>query len=179
MTFPRLSYACGSTPAYQRSRPTVVAFATGSRPGCALYITTILSLVRYSLLHLPFPTNFSPMALSLTFEVEALYAALPILPGKSCIRLLRVFAPPVNDLDAPIRCELSVADLDTKPPYCAISYVWATKAPVPSYVICDGVPLTVTENCYATLHNLRARLGSFVIWIDALCINQQDDRDKE
>jgi hypothetical protein len=111
-------------------------------------------------------------------DIETLYGNSRITPGTACVRLLRVLASSF-DPDRPIRCELSVADLDTKPVYCAISYVWGTEALVPKNVICDGVALTVTDNCYAALHSLRGRLGSFVIWIDALCINQQDDRDKE
>jgi hypothetical protein len=109
---------------------------------------------------------------------QALYDALPIPPSSACIRLLKVLAP-ADEQNAPIRCELFVADLDAKPEYCALSYVWGTVAPVSDYVICNGVASMVTTNCHSALRNLQTRLGGFTIWIDALCIHQHDDRDKE
>jgi hypothetical protein len=44
---------------------------------------------------------------------------------------------------------------------------------------CNGVSLTVTDNCHAALQNLRMRLGLYVIWVDALCINQRVNCDRE
>jgi hypothetical protein len=114
-----------------------------------------------------------------TFDVASLYAALPISQGSTCIRLLRVLAAPAKEPDAPICCELFVEELKDKPEYSAMSYVWGRKAPSPKYVFCNGVALAVTDNCFAGLQNLRSRLDSYVIWINALCINQEDDHDKE
>jgi hypothetical protein len=123
----------------------------------------------------------SPLGMS-NSEIDSLYAALPIPSGSKCIRLLRILAPSAYEAtSSPIRCELTVADLEQTPTprYCALSYVWGTKSPVPECIICNDVALHVTTNCYAAIHNLRARLDSMPIWIDAVCLNQRNTEDKE
>lgn len=109
---------------------------------------------------------------------QRLYDELPV--SAQSIRLLRVHAGDESSTgDTPIRCELSVAHLTTNPVYAALSYVWGDPSTPPDHVFCNGVPIPVTSNCYQALQHLRAINGSFVVWIDAVCINQHDPSDKE
>jgi len=112
-----------------------------------------------------------------SYVIQQYYATLQIPSGSKSIRLLHVQAP-VGGLDEPLRCDLSVADLDSKPQYTAISYVWGAMSPVPDTITCGGVNLPLTPNALSALHHLRAQIGAFAIWIDAICINQLDDGEK-
>lgn len=60
--------------------------------------------------------------------------------------------------------------------YIALSYVWGPQTPAHTIMI-DGVPFRVGPNLYLALQQLRRsqriRQG-FMVWIDAICINQQD-----
>lgn len=106
-----------------------------------------------------------------------LYASLPV--SSKCIRLLRISACEGSQgHDAPLQCHLYVADLDTAPSYTALSYVWGTFSTPPQHVYCDEVAVAVTSNCHSALRHLRDILGTFTIWVDAICINQKDVNDK-
>ncbi|KAK8051767.1 heterokaryon incompatibility protein [Apiospora rasikravindrae] len=60
--------------------------------------------------------------------------------------------------------------------YVALSYVWGPQTPAKTILI-DGLPFDVGPNLYLALEQLRRsqriRQG-FKVWIDAICINQQD-----
>lgn len=45
-------------------------------------------------------------------------------------------------------------------------------------ISCGPYTIEITANCFSALFHLREQLGSFVIWIDAICINQTDAREK-
>ncbi|KAF2001907.1 heterokaryon incompatibility, partial [Amniculicola lignicola CBS 123094] len=61
--------------------------------------------------------------------------------------------------------------------FTALSYVWGP--PGPSHVFLLGIPFPVTSNCYSALWHLRKKLGAFCIWVDALCIEQANIKEKE
>jgi hypothetical protein len=107
------------------------------------------------------------------------YAALQIPTNSKCIRLLHVEAPlGAEGIDGPVRCSMSVHDLNTKPSYTALSYVWGTMSPTPDTVQCEGIDLPISANGLSALRHLRAKLGGCTIWIDAVCINQCDTDEK-
>ncbi|KAF2441122.1 HET-domain-containing protein [Karstenula rhodostoma CBS 690.94] len=111
-------------------------------------------------------------------NIEALYQSLHLPPDTKCIRLLHVHAPTgAEGLDGPIHCDLTVEDIDSRP-YVALSYVWGVMSSRPKTIDCRGVGLPVTSNCLSALQRLRAKLGSFTIWVDAVCICQNDDQEK-
>ncbi|KAJ8132716.1 hypothetical protein O1611_g911 [Lasiodiplodia mahajangana] len=63
--------------------------------------------------------------------------------------------------------------------YEALSYVWGDLGD-PEYVFLEGgVQLPVTKNLYAALRSLRQRRTGRKLWIDALCINQNDYEEKK
>ena len=63
----------------------------------------------------------------------------------------------------------------TFPKYAALSYTWG-KPEFNRSIIVNSCQLNITENLYAVLQTLN--LGNYSIWIDAICINQKDDLEK-
>ncbi|RYP74040.1 hypothetical protein DL771_003229 [Monosporascus sp. 5C6A] len=101
---------------------------------------------------------------------------LPLDPERRKIRILRLQS---GAFEEPLRCSISTTDLDTSPVYNALSYVWGdpSSANTPgNTVLLDGHPFPVTKNLLAALRHLRplAGAGATPLWVDAVCINQQD-----
>jgi hypothetical protein len=114
----------------------------------------------------------------------------PLLPDS--IRLLRLL--PNEDKTAPVQCELFHYSLQESGrrthPYEALSYVWGGSEKPQSISIREhnsksghdstsGHDLPATENLHAALSRLRYPCFERIIWIDAVCINQNDEREKE
>jgi len=72
-----------------------------------------------------------------------------------------------------IRASLSVVSLYHDPYYEALSYVWGDRTEKPSISL-SGLDIKVTKNLYNALGHLRFKEYPRVLWIDALCINQED-----
>ncbi|PMD13238.1 HET-domain-containing protein, partial [Hyaloscypha hepaticicola] len=95
------------------------------------------------------------------------------------IRLLRLL--PRRNLSDPnelIRCELSPAQLnDANTRYTAISYMWGTRD-ADRVIELDRASFSVTENLWACLRKFRnlipGETSLSYIWVDAICINQED-----
>jgi hypothetical protein len=62
---------------------------------------------------------------------------------------------------------------DRVPPFEALSYTWGTSISHNPMTV-NGHPLTVTENLDVALRHLRHATESRSLWVDALCINQED-----
>lgn len=97
------------------------------------------------------------------------------LSGLRCIRVLEL-APALRK-DTPFRGRLFEVDLPLDCPaplsYDALSYVWGyTKGDIP--IICEGRVILITKNCDAALRQLRSKACKIRIWIDAICINQEN-----
>ncbi|KAK3369305.1 heterokaryon incompatibility protein-domain-containing protein [Lasiosphaeria ovina] len=95
------------------------------------------------------------------------------------IRLLRLM--PHGDRDAPIQfnlldCPLPDSSQDTSL-YDALSYVWGSPEKT-RFVYTDECRLAVTVQLHTALSYLRDRLVERIIWIDAICINQEDNDEK-
>ncbi|KAA8632196.1 hypothetical protein SMACR_12771 [Sordaria macrospora] len=108
-------------------------------------------------------------------QVENLYYNVPI--SRSNIRLLQLL--PSENEDAAIHCRLFCTALDSKGtrPYEALSYVWGSEAK-PCSISINGCDLAVGENLHAALLHLRDHSIERTIWIDAICINQEDEEEK-
>ncbi|GIZ37407.1 hypothetical protein CKM354_000085300 [Cercospora kikuchii] len=98
----------------------------------------------------------------------------PLQDARSQIRLLkwRADSDPagVHDL------QTSVWDLDTAPAYIAISYTWGPTVNRP--IVIDGISTSVRHNAYYALWQIRQLQPHCFVWIDSICINQQDDEEK-
>lgn len=109
------------------------------------------------------------------------YPSLPLSePGN--IRLLRLM--PHGNKEVGIQCQLLEYHLDEGPHvYEALSYAWDSKDnPKPIYIQSDdksdNSAYYVRANLYAALLHLRNHTTDRIIWVDAICINQEDDVEK-
>lgn len=102
------------------------------------------------------------------------------LPTGSCIIRVLVLLPDTHDTSS-INCQLINYSLPLTGncylPYEALSYVWGSES-TPRYIFIDGLTVSVTDNLYAALLHLRDHQLSRMLWVDAVCINQQDNQEK-
>jgi len=77
----------------------------------------------------------------------------------------------------PIHCSIRSASIDSPPPYQALSYCWGENNLSRSVHI-DGAELGITESLDSALRHLRQEREPVVIWIDQICINQNDNSEK-
>ena len=103
-------------------------------------------------------------------------------------RILRLHA---GDGEKVITCDLLEGDLvvndglrvrdaeglEVQVAYEAISYSWGELV-LDRIVICNGIPLPVTAACGNALRFLQRPDETRYLWIDYVCINQQDEADK-
>jgi hypothetical protein len=77
------------------------------------------------------------------------------------------------------RTELTIshANLDDAPNFIALSYTWDGQQQDQD-LICNGLRLKVTRNVLTVLPYLFLQNGPYVIWIDGICINQEDESEK-
>lgn len=104
------------------------------------------------------------------------YSALP--PG-SFTRIIRLL--PQRERNAPIECILINYDLSVSESrnhlYEALSYTWGSNDK-PQAVLIGGSLLPVTENLHTALSYLRDHQLERTLWVDAICINQEDEDEK-
>ena len=95
------------------------------------------------------------------------------------IRLLIVL--PCLSSELPLQCTVRHVSLDPlqtrKPRYETISYVWGD--PTPSHtILIDGRPLKVPANTDQALRRMAFLDRTRTLWIDAVCINQTDTKER-
>ncbi|CBY00400.1 hypothetical protein IAQ61_011332 [Plenodomus lingam] len=104
---------------------------------------------------------------------------------KKTVRLLEIL--PGRELE-PISAELGIYDLDEKPEYIALSYMW-DQGDGKRHIECQGSKIEVTENLWQFLRQYRARMMEKQdqemnpskpprLWIDAISINQSDLKER-
>jgi hypothetical protein len=91
-------------------------------------------------------------------------------PSSSEIRLL-VLKPGARD--GFLQCELQHAFLDDKPTYEAVSYCWGDAASRCHILLCGKV-VNITTNVRDALLRFRHECDPRTLWVDALCIDQED-----
>jgi hypothetical protein len=87
---------------------------------------------------------------------------LDLLPGKG---------------DDAIQCALRIVSLGGEEEWEALSYVWGELIAENNIAI-SGHLRPVTPSLYAALRRLRRSTSKRTIWIDQLCINQQDNDER-
>ncbi|KIH94507.1 het domain containing protein [Sporothrix brasiliensis 5110] len=108
----------------------------------------------------------------------------PLDVARNEFRLLRLH--PAESFDAPLRVGLFHASLDAAPEYEALSYVWGKPWGDFSVLVTDAreaadddddaelSSLPITPYLDTALRQVRFRGQDRILWVDALCINQQD-----
>ncbi|KAK3322837.1 heterokaryon incompatibility protein-domain-containing protein [Apodospora peruviana] len=90
------------------------------------------------------------------------------------IRVLKL--EPSTQHDSIITCSLaavSFSDSGATHQYEALSYVWGDSTER-NEILLDGQPMSITRNLWTALKYIRQPDASRTLWIDAVCINQND-----
>jgi hypothetical protein len=89
--------------------------------------------------------------------------------------------PAAEDLAAVV-CDIEHTSIETAPPYFALSYSWGMNDDGDNSlcrtVLLEGKVQPVTRNLYEGLLRIRDSHASKRLWVDFICINQQDDHER-
>jgi len=97
------------------------------------------------------------------------------------IRLLTISPKESGENDeSPIRCSLGPVDLDKEQPiYTALSYTWG-QVEQPVTIIVNEIDFPATRNLHSALKHFRNTQDPIpTLWVDAICINQNHNNEKE
>jgi len=98
----------------------------------------------------------------------------PLDPSQRNIRLVILLPGQWADV---ISCKLVIAALEVVPQYEALSYYWGNpKTTIP--ILVDECWCDVTNNLANALRRIRSQTTERTLWIDAICINQADSKEK-
>ncbi|CAI6335625.1 unnamed protein product [Periconia digitata] len=124
------------------------------------------------------PSEFSIEPFDITAPKQYEYKDLNFELGQE-VRLV-VLKP--GSSSEPIRCEIIHVNLESDPDFEAVSYTWATERgddKKSEIIHCPGgTVIPVTVNCAAALRQLRHPTHSRRLWIDAICIHQDNVRER-
>jgi len=108
----------------------------------------------------------------MTQSPEAYFRHDPIDLSEPAFRLLRI----LKGKDSTICCELFQALVRQRSvaiSYEALSYVWGS--PGAEYLVeINGKPFRITKNLHEALRHLRLRNQDRIVWVDAICIDQDN-----
>jgi hypothetical protein len=109
----------------------------------------------------------------------------PISEAQREIRLITICPSPQRGDSSVVECCMTTTSLNEKVEYLAVSYVWGPPSPTHELVITgegQGSPqaLCIGPNIYEALQSFRSKdeIRRTHLWIDAICINQTDAREK-
>lgn len=97
------------------------------------------------------------------------------LSGSRCTRIIKIL--PALARSHPIVLHLSEIPIDDAPPYKVLSYVWGGQI-LDRAVLCNGMRMLITQNAEEAIRRLRRQVGSRLLWIDAICIDQKNNDEK-
>jgi hypothetical protein len=90
------------------------------------------------------------------------------------IRLLNIEPGAFED---PIHCSLEYTVLSENPQYYALSYTWGPVSPTFNIFV-DGQEFEIRENLHSALLHFRFPTSSLTLWVDAICLNQDDVQER-
>ncbi|KAF2258549.1 HET-domain-containing protein, partial [Lojkania enalia] len=103
----------------------------------------------------------------------------PLESSSGQIRLLKISPGDFNDI---ITCTLNIFDTSIAPEsrpheYIALSYTWGPASPTRQILVNSGTAI-VRQNLWEFLVVARELIPDQLVWIDQICINQEDNDDK-
>lgn len=100
----------------------------------------------------------------------------PLDKSSRDIRLLILL--PTRHKDKRLQAKLVIKSLYSNPEYEALSYTWGLPDDHDFKIWLNGVLVPVRRNLLCALRVLQRRMTRRVLWVDAVCINQNDDAEK-
>ncbi|KAL6799378.1 heterokaryon incompatibility domain-containing protein [Trichoderma sp. SZMC 28013] len=129
-------------------------------------------------MHTAFATDLpTSLFIKLLHALMEEFKYTPLNLERPAIRLLSLH--PGND-DMVISCELFQAEFHQREnmlPYEALSYTWGCSE-LSNIIHVNGCYLGITHNLYSALVDLRYQDRQRVLWIDAVCIDQKNDKER-
>jgi hypothetical protein len=104
------------------------------------------------------------------------FSYLPLGPDGSPVRLVTLYSKSRTE-GSGLVLDVEHALLDQNPAYAALSYKWGNPTASVS-IILNGQKHAITENLAEALRHLQHVHENIVLWVDSICINQQDDVEK-
>lgn len=116
------------------------------------------------------------------FEYVTPIEYVPLAEDNSELRILHILpGGPADTMLIQLTTISFDAKAEDKLPYEALSYTWGSPVdPVKIFIAGEhGLrSLAVTQNCHEALQNLRHPDKARTVWVDAICINQKDLRER-
>ncbi|KAI0517248.1 heterokaryon incompatibility protein-domain-containing protein [Xylaria bambusicola] len=85
---------------------------------------------------------------------------------------------PSSDVFAPLSCMLEELRIESDKGFQALSYTWGEPNFTGTLIVNRTHFLRITPNLRDALHRFRLPFNSRRLWVDAVCINQQDEEEK-
>ncbi|KAK0702355.1 heterokaryon incompatibility protein-domain-containing protein [Lasiosphaeris hirsuta] len=79
-----------------------------------------------------------------------------------------------NSWAADISCDIRTVSLSTQPTFAALSYVWGTQTIAQTSIRIGGQLVSIGRSLDTALRYYRRASWQMPLWVDALCINQND-----
>jgi len=111
----------------------------------------------------------------MSFKPQPYFRYTPLDQSQDSFRLCKLLP---GEYQAPVECELFHDKISGRSDvYYALSYTWG-ESKGPRWIRLNGKPFHVQPNLFAGLKAIRKADTEIIIWIDALCINQLADGER-
>lgn len=101
------------------------------------------------------------------------YCYLPLVEGD-----LRLFVLFPGEYDDPLRGAICHMPFDNAGPYRSLSYVWGSDHQSERNLVTPQGVLKIKASLGSALQRIRQRKKELILWVDSICINQEDTKEK-